>query len=410
MTFDVTTIRADFPILDQEVHPDKKLVFLDSAASSQKPVQVIEAMNHYYRTTHANVHRGIHVLSERATDAYESARDKVQHFINARSRKEVILTGNTTASMNLLVQSWGRTNLGPNDAIILSEMEHHANLVPWHMLAAEIGFTIKYIPVTDDFLLDLDTFQTLLHENNVKAVSVTHVSNVLGTINPAKTIIDMTHAAGAIAIIDGAQSVPHLPVDVQALDADFYAFSAHKMCGPTGIGVLYGKRDLLEALPPFLGGGDMIRKVTFDGSTWNDLPYKFEAGTPAIAEGIGLGAAVDYLTAIGMDNIHQHELEITEYAHERLSEVPGITLYNPDAPHRSGLATFNYTEVHPHDLAQILDYEGIAVRAGHHCAMPLHRERLNVGSTVRASFYLYTTRAEIDKLVEALYVAKGVFS
>ncbi len=408
--FDVEAIRADFPILDQEVHPGKKLVFLDSAASSQKPEQVIEAMNHYYRHTHANVHRGVYQLSEAATDAFENARDKVQRFINAKSRQEVIFTANTTGSMNMLVQTWGRSNLGEGDVVILSELEHHANIVPWQILAQEKGFAIRYIPVKDDYTLDMDVYAELLHAGSVKAVSVAHVSNVLGTVNPLAEIIDMAHDAGAIVIADGAQSVPHMTVDMQALDIDFFAFSSHKMCGPTGIGVLYGKRKLLEAMPPFMGGGDMIRRVTLDGSTWNDLPYKFEAGTPAIAEGVGIGAAVDYLTQIGMENIHTHEQNLSEYAHERLAEVPGLTLYNPDAPHRSGVATFTLDQVHPHDLAQVLDYEGVAVRAGHHCAMPLHQERLKVHATVRASFYLYTTTEEIDKLVEALYIAKKLFN
>lgn len=409
LDFDVQAVRADFPILHQEMHPGKQLVFLDSAASSQKPEQVIEAMNYYYRHTHANVHRGIYVLSEAATNAFEGARDKVQHFINAPSREEVIFTGNTTGSMNMLVQTWGRANLGAGDVVILSQLEHHANIVPWQMLAQEKGFTIRFIPVTDGYLLDLDAYRQFLQEGRVKAVSVAHVSNVLGTVNPIAEMATLAHAAGAILIVDGAQSVPHMSVDVQALDVDFYAFSSHKMCGPTGIGVLYGKKALLEAMPPFMGGGDMIRRVTFDGSTWNDLPYKFEAGTPAIAEGVGLGAAVDYLTGLGMENIHAHEQQLSEYAHERLAEVPGLTLYNPDAPHRSGVATFMMDNIHAHDLAQILDYEGIAVRAGHHCAMPLHRERLNVAATTRASFYLYTTMEEIDKLVDALYLAKRTF-
>lgn len=403
---DINAIRADFPILHQEVHPGKPLVFLDSAASSQKPTQVIEAMNAYYRQTHANVHRGIYALSEAATTAFEAARDKVQHFIHAAHREEIIFTTNTTGSMNLLVQTWGRANLGVGDTVILSQLEHHANLVPWQILAQEKGFTIEYIPITEQYILDLEAYQQMLNAGNVKAVSVAHVSNVLGTISPIAEIAHLAHQAGAIVIGDGAQSVPHMPVDVQALGVDFYAFSSHKMCGPTGIGVLYGKQHLLEAMPPWMGGGDMIRKVTFSGSTWNDLPYKFEAGTPAIAEGIGLGAAIDYLSNLGMNNLHTYEADLTEYAHERLIEVPGLTLYNPEPVMCGGVATFTLEGVHAHDLAQILDYEGVAVRAGHHCAMPLHRECLKVAATTRASFYLYTTRAEIDKLVEALYTAK----
>lgn len=403
---DINSIRADFPILHQEVHPGKPLVFLDSAASSQKPLSVIEAMNQYYRHTHANVHRGIHMLSEAATTAFEAARDKVQNFINAARREEIIFTTNTTGSLNLLVQTWGRANLGVGDTVILSQLEHHANIVPWQILAQEKGFTIEYIPITSAYTLDLEAYQRLLNASNVKAVSVAHVSNVLGTVSPITEMAHMAHQVGAIMIADGAQGVPHMPVDVQTLGVDFYAFSSHKMCGPTGIGVLYGKHHQLEAMPPWMGGGDMIRKVTFSGSEWNDLPYKFEAGTPAIAEGIGLGAAVDYLTSLGMEALHAYEATLTEYAHERLIEVPGLTLYNPDAALCGGLATFTLDGVHAHDLAQILDYEGIAVRAGHHCAMPLHRECLKVAATTRASFYLYTTHAEIDKLVEALYTAK----
>jgi cysteine desulfurase / selenocysteine lyase len=409
-TLDINTIREDFPILKREVHPGKPLVFLDSAASSQKPRQVIEAMSNYYNDTHANVHRGIYVLSEAATDAFESARDKVQRLINAAEREEVIFTANTTGSMNLLAQTWGRQNLGAGDVVVLSVMEHHANIVPWQILAAERGFTIKYIPVTEDFRLDMDAYANILATGNVKMVSLTHVSNVLGTINAAEEIIERAHQHGALVALDAAQSIPHMRVDVQALDADFIAFSSHKMCGPTGIGVLYGKREHLEAMPPFMGGGDMIRKVTLDGSTWNELPYKFEAGTPAIAEGVGLGAAVDYLESIGLDAIHAHEMELAEYAHDRLSEIPGVTLYNPPAPYRSGVATFTVDGVHPHDVAQILDFEGVAVRAGHHCAMPLHREHLDVPATTRASFYLYTTTAEIDTLAEGLYAAKKRFS
>lgn len=406
----VEQVRADFPILKREVHPGKKLVFLDSAASSQKPTQVIDAMSHYYQNSHANVHRGIYVLSEAATDAFETARNKVQRFINAAEREEVIFTGNTTGSMNMLAQTWGRQHLGPGDVLVLTVMEHHANIVPWQMLAAEKGFTIKYIPVTDDFRLDTDTYKQFLAEGNVKLVSLGHVSNVLGTINPITAIIEQAHKHDAVVVVDAAQSVPHMRVDVQALDVDFLAFSSHKMCGPTGIGVLYGKRALLEAMPPYMGGGDMIRKVTLDGSTWNDLPYKFEAGTPAIAEGIGLGAAVDYLESIGLDTIHEHEQMLGDYAHDRLSEIPGVNLFNPPSPHRSGVATFTVDNIHPHDIAQILDFEGIAVRAGHHCAMPLHREHLRVPATTRASFYLYTTTAEIDKLAEALYTAKKRFN
>jgi cysteine desulfurase/selenocysteine lyase len=402
-------IRADFPILSQEVHPGKRVVFLDSAASSQKPRSVIDAMTHYYETSHANVHRGIHVLSERATAEYEAARDKVQAFINAKSRREIIFTRNATESMNLVVATWGRANLGPGDVVVLSVMEHHSNIVPWQMLAAEKGFTIRYIPITADGRLDQDAYTALLREGHVKMVSVMHVSNVLGTVNPVAEMIAQAHAVGAQVMLDGAQSVPHLKVDVQALDVDFLAFSGHKMAGPTGIGILYGKRALLEAMPPYMGGGDMIKRVTLEKSDWNDLPYKFEAGTPAIAEAVGLGAAVDYLSALGMDRIQAHERTVTAYALDRLSEVPGLTLYGPDLEHRNGLATFTLKDIHAHDIAQLLDEEGVAVRAGHHCAMPLHKI-LGVPATARASFYLYNTTEDVDVLVEAIYNARQVFS
>ena len=405
---DIAAIRADFPILNQEVHPGKRLVFLDSAASSQKPRQVIEAMRRYYEHEHANVHRGIHVLSERATAAYEGARDKVRAFINARSSREIIFTRNTTESINLVAHSWGRANLRPGDVVVLSEMEHHSNIVPWQILAEQIGFRLRYIPITDEGLLDLDAYAALLRDEPVKLVSVMHVSNVLGTVNPVKEMIAQAHAAGALFMVDGAQSVPHLAVDVQALDVDFLAFSGHKMAGPTGIGVLYGKRALLEAMPPFLGGGEMIKKVTLEGSTWNDLPHKFEAGTPAIAQAVGLGAAVDYLSALGMDNILAHEKIVVDYALDRLSEIPVLTLYGPGAEHRNGVAAFTLQDVHAHDVAQLLDAEGVAVRAGHHCAMPLHK-RLGVVATARASFYVYNTRDEVDALVEAIYNARRVF-
>ncbi|MEW6580430.1 MAG: cysteine desulfurase [Chloroflexota bacterium] len=405
---DIAAIRADFPALDQEVHPGKRLVFLDSAASSQKPRQVIDAMSRYYKTSHANVHRGIHVLSERATAAYEGAREKVRAFINAASPREIIFTRNTTESINLVAYSWGRTNLRPGDVIVLSEMEHHSNLVPWHILAEQTGVRLCYIPVTDEGLLDLDAYRAFLRDEPVKLVSVMHVSNVLGTVNPIREMTADAHAVGALFLVDGAQSVPHLAVDVQTLDADFLAFSAHKMAGPTGIGVLYGKRALLEAMPPFLGGGEMIRRVTLEGSTWNELPHKFEAGTPAIAEAAGLGAAVDYLSALGMDNILAHEKVVADYALDRLSEIPGLTLYGPDASLRNGVAAFTLRDIHAHDVAQLLDAEGVAVRAGHHCAMPLHK-RLGVAATARASFYVYNTRDDVDALVEAIYNARRVF-
>lgn len=405
LPLDIQTIRADFPVLDQEVHPEKRLVFLDSAASSQKPRQVIEAMSDYFETSHANVHRGIHVLSERATSAYEGARDKVRDFINAASRQEIIYTRNATESINLVANSWGRSNLKPGDVVVLSEMEHHSNLVPWQMLAAQIGITLRYIPITGDGRLDQDAYTALLRDEPVKLVSVMHVSNVLGTVNPVREMIAQAHAHGALVMLDGAQSVPHLKVDVQALDVDFLAFSGHKMAGPTGIGILYGKRALLDAMPPFMGGGEMIERVTLDGFTPNDLPHKFEAGTPAIAEAVGLGVAVDYLTALGMDNILAHEQIVADYALDRLAEVPGLTLYGPAPDVRNGVATFTLSDLHAHDVAQLLDLEGVAVRAGHHCTMPLH-QRLGVSATARASFYVYNTTSDVDALVDAIHSAR----
>jgi len=407
MTLNVNEIRKDFPILDRETANGKRVIYLDSTATSQKPLQVIEAMNDYYRRSNANIHRGVHTLAEEATSLYEGARERIAKFINAASSREIIYTRNTTESINLVAYSWARANLKSGDLVILTEMEHHSNLVPWHMLQAERGIELEFIPVTDDGLLDLEAFKTLLNRTP-KLVSFTHMSNVLGTINPAGEIIKLAHAAGAVVLVDGAQSVPHLAVDVQALDADFYAFSAHKMCGPTGIGILYGKSALLDAMPPFLGGGDMIKEVKLRSFRPNSLPHKFEAGTPAIAEAIGLGAAVDYLTQVGMKDIAAHEHEITEYALERLEEIPGVKLFGPSADKKGGVAAFTLEGVHPHDVAQILDQDGIAVRAGHHCAQPLH-EKFGIPATSRASFYLYSTKDEVDMLVKGLYKVKEMF-
>jgi cysteine desulfurase / selenocysteine lyase len=408
LDFDVQGVRADFPILDRRFN-GKPLVFLDSAASSQKPVQVIEAIADYYRTTHANVHRGIYRLSEEATDAYEQARGKIARFINARSSQEVIFTRNTTEAINMVAQSWGRANLQSGDEILLTEMEHHSNLVPWQMIAEERDVRLRFIPVTGEGLLDLSVLDDLLNERT-RLVSFTHVSNVLGTINPVRQIVDAAHAAGALAFVDGAQAVPHMPVDLRALDCDFYAFSGHKMCGPTGVGVLWARRELLEAMPPFMGGGEMIRRVELLHSEWAAVPQKFEAGTPAIAEAIGLGAAVDYLAGLGMQAVRAHEKELTAYALDRLAEVPGLTVFGPAATEiRGGVAPFAMEEAHPHDIATILDGEAIAVRAGHHCAMPLHKI-LQVPATTRASFYIYNLPEEIDRLVEALYRVKHIFS
>jgi cysteine desulfurase/selenocysteine lyase len=396
---DIERVRADFPALSRTVH-GRPLVFLDSAASSQKPLPVLEAMERVYRECYANVHRGIYAFSEEATLAYENARDRVASFINAPVREGIIFTRNTTEAINLVAYAWGRTNIRSGDRILLTEMEHHSNLVPWQLLAQEKGAQLVYLPITDDGLLRMDLLDSLLDER-VKLVAVTMMSNVLGTVNPVKEIICRAHAAGAVVLVDAAQSVPHMPVDVQDLDCDFLAFSGHKMCGPTGIGVLYGKEALLEAMPPFLGGGDMIRKVEWESATWNRLPWKFEAGTPAFVEGIGLGAAVDYLTGIGMEAIAAHERELTAYALERLSALPGLNIVGPPAHQRGGVVAFTFRGIHPHDIAHMLDMEGIAVRAGHHCAQPLHR-RLGLTATVRASFYLYNTAEEVDALARAL--------
>lgn len=400
-------IRKDFPILQRKTRDNIPLVYLDSTATSQKPLAVIEAMNDYYRRSNANIHRGVHTLAEEATAMYEEAREKISKFINAPSSKQIIYTRNTTESINLVAYTWARANLKAGDLVVLTEMEHHSNLVPWLMLQTERGIELDFIPVTKDGLLDLDSYKTLL-SRTPKLVAFTHMSNVLGTINPAADIIRMAHEAGAITLVDAAQSVPHLTADVQALDADFLAFSAHKMCGPTGIGALYGKTELLESMPPFLGGGDMIKEVKLRSFRPNTLPHKFEAGTPAIAEAVGFGAAVDYLAKVGMDNIAAHEHEITEYALERLEEIPGVKLFGPSADKKGGVAAFTLEGVHPHDVAQILDRDGIAIRAGHHCAQPLH-EKFGIPATSRASFYLYNTKEEVDLLVSGLYKVKELF-
>jgi cysteine desulfurase/selenocysteine lyase len=400
-------IHKDFPILAQQVH-GKPLVYLDSTASSQKPTAVIDAMGHYYQTYNANIHRGVYHISEEATAAMDKARVKIARFIKARQSKQVIFTRNATESINLVAYSWGEANIHAGDLIVLTEMEHHSNLVPWQLLAQRTGAHLEFIPVSDDGLLRLDIYQQLLQQQP-KLIAFTHMSNVLGTINPAKEMIAQAHAAGAIVLLDAAQSVPHLPVDVEDLDVDFLAFSGHKMLGPTGIGVLYGKRALLEAMPPFMGGGDMIRTVHLRESTWNDLPWKFEAGTPAIAEAIGLGVAVDYLSNLGMAMVQQHEREITAYAMEQLQAISGLKIYGPDASQRGGVISFTLDDIHPHDLASILDQEvGVAIRAGHHCAQPL-MDRFGLAATARASFYIYTLPAEIDILVQGLRKAQEIF-
>ena len=405
--YDVEQVRADFPILATEVYPGIPLVYLDSAASSQKPATVIEAMDYYYRHYNSNVHRGVHRLSELATESYEAARSKVATFVGASGPEQIIFVGNATEGFNLVAQSWGRSNLGPGDEILLTEMEHHANLVPWQILAQQTGVTIRFLPIKENGYLALERLDEYLTERT-RLFSFTAASNVLGTINPVAELVRAAHDVGALAMVDGAQLVPHMPVDVQALDCDFLAFSSHKMCGPTGIGVLYGKRELLEAMPPFMGGGDMIRRVTFEGFVPTELPWKFEAGTPKIAEAVGLGAAVDYLASLGMDSVFAHEQEITSYALESLSEIPGLTLLGPPGGQHGGLASFTINGIHPHDIAEILDKDGIAIRAGHHCAMPLH-QKLGIGASARASFYIHTTTDEIDKLTRALHRARSVF-
>lgn len=407
MALDSTRLRKDFPILERIMGDGQLLAYLDSAATSQKPRAVIEAMDQYYRGYNANIHRGVHKLAEEATGAYEGARQKISDFISAGRAREIIFTRNATESINLVAYSWGRSNLKPGDLLVLTEMEHHSNLVPWYMLAEELDLVVEHVPVRQDGELGLDAYESLL-TRGPRLVAFTHMSNVLGTINPAKTIIAAAHAVGAITVVDGAQSVPHFGVNVVDLDADFYAFSSHKMCGPTGLGVLYGKEALLDAMPPFMGGGDMIKRVELGRFTPNELPHKFEAGTPAIAEVIGLGAAVDYLAAIGMEAIHAHEQELTEYALERLAEVPGLWLFGPPAEKKGGVAAFTFEGVHPHDIAEVLDRRGIAVRAGHHCAMPLH-QKFNLPATARASFYFYNEKAEIDRLIEGLYEVRSIY-
>jgi cysteine desulfurase / selenocysteine lyase len=404
---DSAAVRRDFPILDQEVngHP---LVFLDSAASSQKPEVVIRALDEYYRSYNANVHRGVYQLSERATARMEEARARLARFLNAPSPRQVIFTRNTTEAINLVAHGWGRQNIGAGDVIVVTELEHHSNLVPWQVLAREKGARLEYVGIDDDGRLRLEELDALLTNAPVRLVAVTHVSNALGTINPIEQIIARAHAAGALVLVDGAQSVPHLPVDVQALDVDFLAFSGHKMVGPMGVGGLYGRRSLLEAMPPFLTGGSMIRTVGRLESTWNDLPWKFEAGTPSAGEAIGLGVAVEYLTGLGMAAIRQHEIALTDYALARLEEIPGLTVYGPRGADRAGVVSLTLDDIHPHDLASILDGEGVAVRAGHHCCQPL-MARLDLAATARASFYLYNTTEDVDALVAALRTAKAVF-
>lgn len=401
---DVKAIREAFPILNQEVngHP---LVYLDSSATSQKPISVIEAVDDYYRKTNSNVHRGVHTLGTRATDLYEGAREKVRAFINAKSTAEIIFSRGTTTAINTVAWSYARANLSEGDEIVITPMEHHSNIIPWQQAARATGATLKYIPLQDDGTLSLSDVKETITPNT-KVVAITHVSNVLGTVNPIKEITKIAHENDAVIVVDGAQGAPHMEVNVQDLDVDFYAFSGHKMCAPTGIGVLYGKQELLEKMEPVEFGGEMIDFVNLYDSTWKELPWKFEAGTPIIAGAIGLGAAIDFLEEVGLDNILEHEKQLATYAMEKMREVDGITIYGPEE--RAALVTFNLDEVHPHDTATVLDAEGIAVRAGHHCAQPLMKW-LDVTATARASFYLYNTEEEVDRLVEGLLRAKEYF-
>jgi cysteine desulfurase / selenocysteine lyase len=401
-------IRRQFPILDQEVN-GKPLVYLDSSATSQKPIQVIETVEKYYKEINSNVHRGVHTLGTRATDAYEGAREKVRKFINAKSTQEVIFTRGTTTSLNTVAASYAAANLNAGDEIVITYMEHHSNIIPWQQVAKRTGAVLKYIPLQEDGTISLEDVKATVTANT-RVVSVMQVSNVLGVINPVKEIAKIAHENGAIMVVDGAQSAPHMKIDVQDLDCDFLAFSGHKMCAPTGIGVLYGKKHLLEKMEPIEFGGEMIDFVHLQESTWKELPWKFEAGTPIIAGAIGLGAAIDFLNEIGLDNIAEHEHKLAAYAVEKMSSVPGMTIYGPlDSAKRAGLVTFNISDVHPHDVATVLDAEGIAVRAGHHCAQPLMKW-LKASATARASFYLYNTEDDIDKLVEGLVKTKEYFS
>ena len=401
--FDIDKVRSDFPIFN-----DKTLVYLDSAATSQKPMQVIDAVSNFYSNYNANVHRGIYELSMKATEAYHSARQKVAEFINASDWRSIVFTGGTTESINLVTFSWARKNLNKGDEILITEMEHHSNIVPWQLVAEETGALLKYIPINTDGTLDLSNIDELINDRT-KLVSIIHQSNVFGTINPIKNIINRAKVVNALAFVDAAQSIPHSRIDVQDLDCDFLAFSGHKMLGPTGIGVLYGKTELLDSMAPFMGGGDMINSVTMSESTWNDIPYKFEAGTPRIAQAIGLGAAIDYINEIGLTNIHDYVKHLLKIALKKLHTIDGLTVYGHQVGENSSVISFNLEGVHPHDLAQFLDQDGVAVRAGHHCAQPI-MDKLGVSSTIRVSFYLYNTEEEIDLLCESLQKTQTFFN
>jgi cysteine desulfurase / selenocysteine lyase len=406
-TFDPAAIRRDFPIFERVVN-GKPLVYLDSAATSQKPQVVIDAIEDYYRSYNANIHRGVYTIAEEATAAYEASRRKVARFIGAADTAEVVFTRNTTEAINLLAYTWGRKNTGPGDDIVLTEMEHHSNLVPWILLSEQTGVTLKHIPFDDHGVLDMDAARRMIGPRT-KLVSVVHASNVLGTINPVAELAALAHEQGALMLVDGAQSVPHFPTNIAELGCDFLAFSAHKMVGPTGVGALWARRELLESMPPFLGGGEMIAQVFLDHATYNELPWKYEAGTQNIADAIAWGTAIDYLEGIGMSAIREHDIELTEYALERLSEEPDVTLYGPlDARARGGVVAFNVGDVHSHDVAAVLDADAIAIRVGHHCCQPIMRH-LDIPGTARASFYLYNTREDVDKLVDGLARVRELF-
>lgn len=401
--FDTTHIRRDFPILDRQIH-GRRLVYLDNGATTQKPRQVIDALTRFYTHHNANIHRGIHTLTEEASAQYEDVREKVAAFINAPEPAEVVFTRNTTESINLVATAWGRKFLRPGDEIVVTEMEHHSNIVPWQLVAQATGARVRAIPFLPDGTLDLDAARRMIGSGSVRLVAVTHVSNVLGTVNPVAELAALAHDGGALFLADGAQSVPHIPVDVQALGLDFLAFSAHKMLGPTGVGVLWGRRDLLEAMDPYQGGGSMIATVEIERSTWAEIPQKFEAGTPNIADVVAFGAALDYLDGLGMDTVREHEVALTTYALDQMLALDGVTVHGPlNVDERGGLIAFTFADLHPHDVSQVLDQYGIAVRAGHHCTQPLHRRlNLEVGATTRASFYVYNDRDDVDALVAAL--------
>jgi cysteine desulfurase/selenocysteine lyase len=406
---DVFKIREDFPILKRKINGNKTLVYLDNAATTQKPIIVINAILDYYMNYNSNIHRAVHQMAEEATLAFESTRQKVAKFINARRADEIIFTRNATEAINLVSYSWGRPNVNKNDMIVITEMEHHSNIVPWQILAEEKGAIVEYIGVDNEGYLDMTEYEEIIQSNKVKLVSISHMSNVLGTIVPIEKVIAKAHNKGIPVLVDGAQSVPHMPVDVQRMKCDFMVFSAHKMLGPTGVGVLYVKREILDKMKPFIGGGDMIKEVHKHGTIYNDLPYRFEGGTPNIADVIGFGSAIDYLNKVRMDRVRQHEIDITSYAIKAVTDVKGVTLYGPPNPnHRGGVVSFNISDIHPHDLATIMNEQGVAIRSGHHCAQIL-MERLGVSATSRTSFYIYNTREEVDIFINALNHARRLF-